>query len=86
MVFLRFSWIACWLLGCSAVGLARLARLAGRSVWLLGFVARRLGAMGSDTLDAQERSADLLEWRTEATFSNTLDAQERSADFQVSST
>ena len=48
-----FSWIAGWLAGCSAgllagwlgrwaAGLAGLARLAERSVWLPGFVSRRL--------------------------------------------
>ena len=51
------GWLASWL-GHSAAGLAGLARLAGRSVWLPGFVGRRLGSACSDTLDAQERSAD----------------------------
>ena len=34
----RFSWIGSWL----AARLAGLARLGGKSVWLLGFVGRKL--------------------------------------------
>ena len=53
------DWLASWLghRAAGLVGLARLARLAGRSAWFPGFVGRRLGSPWSDTLDAQESSA-----------------------------